>query len=162
MNNKFVFDHVITSVENTVEFLTHQGNYTLSLYVVQDYVIKKCDIYLTVSDISTNLILFSKAFSLPGGPPLPFTPDRLSLDEKLNKYKTIEERYNDSFNVNSEKIFESTIYLGAYVDEYNNSIPKEMVDQAYGIMMALYNNQSLNLIGEEKQCSEKISIDISL
>ena len=162
MTNKFVFDNVIKSVENTVEFLTHQGNYTLSLYIVQDDLIKKCDIHLTVSDMSTNLILFSKSFSLHGGPPLPFTPDRLCLDEKLNKYKTIEERYNDSFNVNSEKIFESTIYLGAYVDEYNNLIPKEMVDQAYEIMMALYNNQSLSLIGEEKQCAEKISIDISL
>lgn len=162
MNNEFTFDNVIKSVENTVEFLTHQGNYTLSLYIVQDDIIKKCDIYLTVSDISTNLILFSKSFSLPDGPPLPFTSDRLSLDEKLNKYKTIEERYNDSFNVNSEKIFESTIYLGAYVDEYNNHIPKEMIDQAYEIMMALYNNQSLNLTGKEKQCAEKISIDILL
>ena len=162
MTNKFVFDHVIKSVENTVEFLTHQGDYTLSLYIVQDDVIKKCDIYLTVSDMSTNLILFSKSFSLHGGSPLPFTFDRLSLDQKLYKYKTIEERYNDTFNVTPEKIFKSTIYLGAYADEYDTSIPKEMADQAYEIMMALYNNQSLNLIGEEKQCAEKISIDILL
>ena len=162
MTKEFNFDHVIKGVGNNVECLTHQSNYTLSLCIVQDDVIKKCDIYLTVSDMSTTLILFSKSFSLHGGPPLPFTFDRLFLDQKLHKYKTIEERYNDTFNVTPEKIFKSTIYLGAYADEYDTSIPKEMVDQAYEIMMALYNNQSLKLIGEEKQCAEKISIDILL
>jgi hypothetical protein len=162
MTNEFTFDNAIKSVGNSIEFLTEKGDYTLSLYIIQDEIENRCDIHLSISDISTALILFSKSLPLHNGPPIPFTQARLNLDWKLMKHKTYEELYNDCFYITPERIFESTIYLGAYVDEYNNHIPKEMIDRAYEIMMALYNNQSLNLTGKEKQCAEKISIDILL
>lgn len=162
MTNEFTFDNFIKSVGNSIEFLTEKGGYTLSLYIVQDEIKNRCDIHLSISDVSTTFILFSKNLQLHNGPPIPFTQARINLDRKIIKQKTYEELYNDSFYITPERIFESTIYLGAYVDEYNNHIPKEMIDRAYEIMMALYNNQSLNLTGKEKQCAEKISIDISL
>lgn len=162
MNNEFTFDNVIKSVGNSIEFLTEKGNYTLSLYIVQDETEKRCDIYLSISDTSTAFILFSKSLPLLNGPPIPFTQARLNLDWRIVKYKSCEELYNDSFYITPERIFESTIYLGAYEDKLGGHIPKEIIDQAYEIMIALHNNQSLNLIGKEKQCAEKISIDISL
>ena len=162
MNNEFTFNNVIKSVGNSIEFLTEKGGYTLSLYVIQDEIEKRCDVYLSISDVSTTFILFSKSLPLLNGPPIPFTQDRINIDRKIIKQKTYEELYNDSFYITPERIFESTIYLGAYEDKLGGHIPKEIIDQAYEIMMALYNNQSLNLIGKEKQCVEKISIDILL
>lgn len=162
MNNEFTFDNVIKSVGNNIEFLTEKGDYTLSLYVIQNEIERRCHVHLLISDISTDLILFSKSFPLHNAPPIPFTQARLNLDWKIMKYKSCEELYNDFFHITPERIFESTLYLGAYEDELGNHIPKEMIDQAYEIMMALYNNQSLNLTGKEKQCAEKISIDILL
>ena len=162
MTNKFTFDSFIKSVGNSIEFLTEKGGYTLSLYIVQDEIKNRCDMHLSISDVSTTFILFSKSMQLHNGPAISFTQDRINLDRKIIKQKTYEELYNDSFYVTPERIFESTIYLGAYEDKLSDHIPKKIIDQAYEIMMALYNNQSLNLIGKEKQCSEKISIDISL
>lgn len=162
MTNEFTFDSFIKSVGNSIEFLTEKGGYILSLYIVQDEIKNRCDIHLSISDVSTTFILFSKSMQLHNGPPISFTQDRINLDRKIIKQKTYEELYNDSFYVTPERIFESTIYLGAYEDKLGDHIPKEIIDQAYEIMMALHNNQSLNLIGKEKQCVEKISIDISL
>lgn len=156
INKTFIFDKILKGVLGTIDCSITKDDYTLNFFNSTNNIE---EIHVKLRDIKDNvtLFLYSKWFGITGK--MLIVPEKLETNETLRKYESKEERFNDFIYITDDKIFLTTIYLGAYKSKNNhNTIPEEMINITYELLSYIHNNQRFQV--KSKECVMEISLNL--
>jgi len=136
--NTFKFDQIKSSnpnnsiIESMFQAEITRDGYSLTF----DKVAGTISVFIIDDRMPNTILLYTQHFTLP-------YPDTIQYGEDSRKF-------NERKDATTHDIYLSTLYLGAYKSIKNeNSIPEELIDFTYRLLIAIHNKENIKLQIEE-------------
>lgn len=133
--NMFKFDQIKSNhpsnsiIESTFQAEITRDDYTL----IFDKVAGTLSVFIIDDKMPNTLLLYTQHFTLP-------YPDVIQYGKDLRDF-------TERKDATTHDIYLATLYLGAYKSIKNeNSIPGELIDFTYQLLIAIHNKENINLL----------------